>query len=150
MVTFTQSDVLAHQARLKAIREAKTASKASDHHITAPLLEKRAINDPGAFQRHSEKKLQEQIMAWLRLHGVRAIVHSRTDRPTTQQKGVADILYVVYSVPVAMEVKVGNNQCTPEQVGWLEAARLDGWTVGVVRSLDQAIALHELSLKGKQ
>lgn len=129
----TQADLDAYNAR----RMASRASKPPESYVDTPS----ALESLSEANKGSEKALHEVIENWLRLHGVRAIVHSRTDKPTTQAKGVADFLYVIHGKPVAMEVKVGRNQCTPEQVGWLEAAKLDGWLTGVVRSLDEAIAL---------
>lgn len=89
----------------------------------------------------AEKELHRQIMSWLRLQGVKGIVHSRCDRPTTQAVGVPDLLLCFRGKPYAFEVKVGSNQPTTEQLQWLQDLREDGWTAAVVRSLDDVIAL---------
>lgn len=88
----------------------------------------------------AEKELHRQIEQWLRMRGVRCIVHSRTDKRTTQAKGVPDFLFVAHTQPYAIEVKVGTNTLTSEQELWLSDAALDGWHCRVVRSLDDVIA----------
>lgn len=88
----------------------------------------------------AEKELHRQIEQWLRMKGVRCIVHSRTDRKTTQAKGVPDFLFVAFARPYAIEVKVGANKLTAEQERWLSDSVMDGWHCRVVRSLDDLIA----------
>lgn len=88
----------------------------------------------------AERELHDQIEQWLRMKGVRCIVHSRMDKKTTQKKGVPDFLFVMKGNAFAIEVKVGNNQLTKEQEAWLVDAAVDGWICRVVRSLDQLIA----------
>lgn len=87
----------------------------------------------------AERELHDQIEQWLRMKGVRCIVHSRMDKKTTQKKGVPDFLFVMRGNAFAIEVKVGNNQLTKEQEAWLVDAAVDGWICRVVRSLDQLI-----------
>lgn len=89
----------------------------------------------------AEKELHRQIEQFLRLKGVRAIVHSRMDRKTTQAKGVPDFLFCWKGKPTAMELKTGNNTLSDEQVKWIGEMYDDGWKVGVVRSLDDCIKL---------
>lgn len=89
----------------------------------------------------AEKELHKQIEQWLRMKGVRCIVHSRTDKKTTQAKGVPDFLFMMRGNAFAIEVKIGNNQLTKEQEAWLVDAAVDGWICRVVRSLDQLICV---------
>jgi hypothetical protein len=147
MPRMSQTEVDAHQARLEAARRAKAAEGSVD----PSKAQNESQRVPSHLEVGAEKELHKMIMQWLGLHGVRAVVHSRTDRPTTQSKGIADILYVTHGIPVACEVKVGRNTLTPEQVGWLEAAKLDGWLVGVVHNLQEMTDLHnEALIKAKQ
>jgi hypothetical protein len=91
----------------------------------------------------AEKELHEQIMGWLRLKGVKAIVHSRMDRKSTvSPAGCPDLIFAVHGKPVALEVKVGSNQPSPEQIAWLDDLMEDGWICRVVRSLDDVIATY--------
>lgn len=108
----------------------------------------KALKSPEVRQRMAvkadaiaEKELHRQIEQWLRMKGVRCIVHSRTDKRTTQAKGVPDFLFVMRGNAFAIEVKVGNNQLTKEQEAWLVDAAVDGWICRVVRSLDQLICV---------
>lgn len=107
----------------------------------------KALKSPEVRQRMAakadamaEKELHRQIEQWLRMKGVRCIVHSRTDKRTTQAKGVPDFLFVAFARPYAIEVKVGANKLTTEQERWLSDSVMDGWHCRVVRSLDDLIA----------
>lgn len=95
-----------------------------------------------AAELEDEKALHGQIINWLRVKGVRAVIHSRMDKRTGQQIGTADFHFVVHGVPCCVEAKVGTNQLTAEQVGWMEAAKLDGWLTCLARSLDDVIAIY--------
>lgn len=89
----------------------------------------------------AEKELHRQIEQFLRMKGVRAIVHSRMDRKTSQAKGVPDFLFCVSGHPMAVECKVGDNKLTPEQMRWIEDMHADGWETALVTSLEQFIGL---------
>lgn len=88
-----------------------------------------------------ESKLHTEILEYLKARGVRCVVHSRMDRPSTNQVGVPDLIFVYAGKPYALEAKAKGRKLTPEQVGWLAAMRLDGWTTGVVRSLEDVKTL---------
>lgn len=98
----------------------------------------------GKAEQIAEKKLQEQIVQWLRLQGRKIIVRSRMDRATTQAKGVADLLFCCKGQAVAWEVKVGQNVLSAEQAAWLRDAREDGWCCAVIRSLDEAMSTYAI------
>lgn len=125
MVGWTDNDLLAYQVR---------QGKAPKPGTPDPELD-----DEAAFH--------EELIAYLKANGVRAIVHSRTDQPTTQQVGVPDLLCAYQGVPIAMEAKVKGRKPTPAQLGWLKALELDGWVTGVVRSMADAAAILEMARK---
>lgn len=104
---------------------------------------------PTTEQRRTAQELKDErvfhgaIMGYLRLMGVKGVVHSRMDRKSTQACGVPDFLFAIKGQAVAIEAKVAGRQPTPEQIGWLEALRQDGWLTTVVRSLDDVIAIYQ-------
>ncbi len=91
----------------------------------------------------AEKELHEIVIKWLRMKGIRIIVHSRTDRATTNAVGTADILFAINGQAVAIELKVGDNKPTTEQEAWLKNATEDGWVAGTAWSLDGVIAIYQ-------
>lgn len=91
-----------------------------------------------------ESKLHTEILEYLKSKGVRCVVHSRMDRPSTNQVGVPDLIFVYAGKPYALEAKAKGRKLTPAQVGWLAAMKLDGWTTGVVRSLEDVKTLMGL------
>lgn len=88
------------------------------------------------FEAKSERDLHKQISNFLSLRGI-WFVHSRTDRPTTQSKGVPDYIFVASYIPVGMEVKFGKGKLTPEQTSTLNAMTSNGWRTYTVRSVPE-------------
>lgn len=115
-VRFTKAEYLAYQARMMQNMPSATLGTTDSD-----------LDD--------ESKFHEEIIAYLKSLGVRGIIHSRTDQPTTQARGVPDLLFALDGVPVALEAKVKNRKPTPEQHGWLTALTLDGWITALVRSM---------------
>lgn len=91
-----------------------------------------------------ESRLHDQIYSFLRGAGVHAIIHSRMDRATTNAVGTADFLFVWGRNAYAVEAKSKTGKLSPEQQGFLVAAKMDGWVTGVVRSLYDLKKLMEL------
>ncbi len=89
-----------------------------------------------------EKALQDQIVNWLRLRGI-TVIRSRMDRKTTNNRGVADLLFAVRGQAVAVEVKLPGQKATADQEKFLAILSADGWKVAVVHSLDEARAVVE-------
>lgn len=114
----SSAEVIAYQARM--------ASK---------WAEKNPLAVSGTPETDETGEFHGKIMEYLKSQGIRAIVHSRTDKKTTQERGIADFLCVFNGVPIALEAKTGKGKLSVEQKGWLLAAELDGWVVSVVRSL---------------
>lgn len=95
MVSWTEAEVLAHNAR----------------HATPAERERKAL----AAELDDERQLHAQIANWLRVKGVRAVVHSRMDKRATQHPGTADFCFAVRGQAVAVEAKVAGRQPTPGQ-----------------------------------
>lgn len=89
----------------------------------------------------NEKEFHEKLMQYLRMKGVRVIVHSRTDRPTTNQAGIPDLLFVYAGIPCAWELKLPGKNPTPEQVQCMGDMAADLWSVRVVRSIQEAVEI---------
>lgn len=88
------------------------------------------------FDDKSERQFHDQIMGFLKVRGVNFIVRSRMDRRTTNAKGTPDFIFAWCGSFVALEAKVGNNTCSPEQTKAIEDIIKDGGIALVVRSLE--------------
>lgn len=119
MVTFSQAEVNAYLAR------------------NLPRCDGHSDQD----ELDDESELHEQITKLLRSEGVHGIIHSRMDKPTTQDRGVPDFIFALDGIPIALEAKAKGKKPTVEQQGYLIALRLDGWLTGVVRSLADVVAI---------
>lgn len=90
----------------------------------------------------SEKELQRQCVALLRLRGIFVIV-SRMDRKTSNQVGTPDLIFslmrenVVIGRPCAFECKLKGNKPTPEQEKVMGQMASNGWTVRVIHTVEQ-------------
>ena len=84
----------------------------------------------------SEKELQRQCVALLRLRGIFVIV-SRMDRRTSNQVGTPDLLFAINGVPHAFECKLKGNKPTPEQEKVMGQMASNGWTVRVIHTVEQ-------------
>lgn len=98
-----------------------------------------------------ERDLHRSICKLLDLKRI-VYIHSRTDKPTTQAKGVPDFLFAVcYDInhplgemvtsAVAWEVKTDKGKLSEEQIAmhWKMQKQPNAWNVKVIRSLDEAI-----------
>jgi hypothetical protein len=97
-----------------------------------------------AVAARGEKELQQQCAALLRLRGY-WFAWSATHRRTTAVIGTPDFLFAYRrrdgtTVAVAWECKTTTGRLSDEQARTHEAMRLNGWTVVVVRSLEDAKA----------
>lgn len=117
----------------------------------------------------SEKELQKQIVALLRLKGVEVNV-SRMDKRKTDVVGWPDLTFCVYAMapqmvfaglsealpkawqvfPCLWEIKMPKGELTPEQqkIGIRLISMPNGWRHRVIRSVDQALAeLREMGIQ---
>jgi hypothetical protein len=88
----------------------------------------------------SEKKLQDLIENYLTLRDI-FVGRQRMDKKSNMALGWPDFVFAYKGKPIALEVKVGSNKQTPEQ---LHAERLmiqNGWAYYVVRSLPEVKAI---------
>lgn len=100
------------------------------------------------FAANCEKQVHKHIENWLRQRDIFCI-HSRTDRKTTNAVGTPDFVFTWYrtdrpcyeAIAIAIEVKVGGNTLSPEQVRVREQMARNGWFYFVVSSLPELISL---------
>jgi hypothetical protein len=93
-----------------------------------------------AFIAKNERQLHDQIANLLRLRRI-WFCHSRTDRKTTQAKGVPDFLLALNGAAVAIEVKYGPGKLSDDQERCIAHMRACGWSVHVVRDLEAVRAI---------
>ncbi len=93
-----------------------------------------------------EIELHKQIIELFDKLGI-FYIRSRTDKRTTQKKGIPDFLFAYYGQAVAWEVKVDDNKLSKEQIEVCGDMRCspNQWEWFEIRSLDDAIkAMNEL------
>lgn len=93
-----------------------------------------------------ERQVHLEISNWLRLKGI-FYVHSRTDRKTTNAVGCPDFVFAwageyqgyAPARPTAVEVKVGNNVMSDEQLKVMAIMQGNGWAYHIVSSLPEML-----------
>lgn len=88
----------------------------------------------------SEKQLQQQIVALLRLRGIWFDCDAMHVK-RTGTKGAPDFLLALNGQAVAIEAKFAKGLLSDDQEKAHCAMRLNGWRVHVVRSLDEVRAI---------
>lgn len=98
-----------------------------------------------------EKEIHRNIENWLRQREI-FYVHSRTDKRTTNAKGVPDFIFAWRlegpgepAKPTAVEVKVGPNILTNEQIAVRDQMQGNGWRYHVVSSLPELMAYLQVA-----
>lgn len=86
----------------------------------------------------TEKAIQEEIAAWLRIHYI-TFNRSRMDRKATGTVGWPDFDFPYCGLPVFLEVKTLTGRLTSEQEAVHAGLRRQGGMVGVVHNLPEAI-----------
>lgn len=89
-------------------------------------------------ERRTERKLHEDILAYLRQHDIEAR-HDRMDRKTTCAVGWPDIIFAIRGQACALEVKMPGRRVTEEQAGMMVRLVRNDWKCRVVHSLIEAI-----------
>lgn len=82
----------------------------------------------------TEKELQDQISSLLRLRGIwfeRKAMHKKS----TGTPGCPDFLFAINNKPIAFEVKVGENNLSPDQFDCFGQMNRNGWHCYIVRDL---------------
>lgn len=98
---------------------------------TAPELASRSVVK-------AEKQLQGLIYNFLRVNDVEVLWH-RTDKKSHATVGWPDLTFALLGRAVAWEVKLPGRKPEEHQTNLHERMLLNGWTVEVVTSLEQAI-----------
>lgn len=110
----------------------------------------------------SEKELQRQIVALLRLHNIEPIV-SRMDRKTSNNVGTPDVLFSVvgewknidadcegqFQIACAWEAKMPNGKLSieQEQMHLRMSVKPNAWHIKIIRSVQEAVDdLRELGV----
>lgn len=98
----------------------------------------------------SEKELQRQCVAMLRLRGIEPLV-SRFDKKTRGTVGWPDITFSILApndtigIPCCFECKLPGQKPRPEQVEMMKRLIANGWWVRTIHSAEEMLAaLHEL------
>jgi hypothetical protein len=91
-------------------------------------------------ERIAEKKMHRQFADWLRLQEKAVVVvHSRMDRPTTQQNGVADFIIARHNLVLFIEMKVPGNKLSDDQRAFEGTCNAAGVPYRVCYSVEEAI-----------
>ena len=115
----TWQDVEAHNAKVFAARFPEKAAKIADDAISAGTEKN--------LHRQIESHLKE--LRWL-------YIHSRTDQPTTQAKGVPDfVCFPPQGRALFIECKTRVGKLSPEQRAFQFVAQLSGYRYEIVRSM---------------
>jgi hypothetical protein len=105
-----------------------------------PEIQTQAEAD-AVFNARSHRKLQELVVNYLKLHGVRYIEAPAFGKKTRINKGAPDVRFVFKGVPFAFEFKVGGDKQSEAQRDVQQLMDADGWTYLVVSDLDQVKAV---------
>jgi hypothetical protein len=93
------------------------------------------------FDARSHRKLQELVVEYLKMKGVRYIEAPAFGKKTRLNKGAPDVRFVFKGVPFAFEFKVGADKQSDAQKEVQQLMDADGWTYLVIRDLDQVRAV---------
>lgn len=90
----------------------------------------------------AEREMHKQFSNWLNLHRI-FFIHSRMDRPSSQNLGVPDFVFSVLrkstAIPAAVEFKTPSGVLSDDQLTCIARMQDNGWMVRVAKSVDGAI-----------
>lgn len=89
----------------------------------------------------NEKELQNQIVQYLRMRGVKWLLWQSTAKKSGLPPGSPDLIFCFRSYPMAWEIKHGSGKRTQEQEDAAEQMENDGWVVRLVKSIADAKAI---------
>lgn len=118
MVRMTQEEVMAHEMRVNPVAHSKSPSDAVE----------------------AELDLHDDIMSECKRRGF-LVIHSRMDRPSTNQRGTPDFVILAPNRVWFIEAKSRKGKRTPAQIGFAMMAERLGHTCHEVRSLSQFLAI---------
>lgn len=90
-----------------------------------------------------EGEVEDQIVSYLTLRGVRFIVRQRRDKRTRTKKGTPDLMFSWFNRAVALEVKGPIGKLSPEQEKVRDAMQCDGWIWYLVRNVEEVKKILE-------
>lgn len=93
-----------------------------------------------------ERETHKLISQWLNLNGV-TYVHSRTDKRTTQAKGVPDFIIIANNKCLLLEAKREKEKLRPEQLAFKVKCERGGTAVHVIYDAATAIELIRTFLR---
>lgn len=84
-----------------------------------------------------ETDLHKEIMKLFKKLGI-FYIRSRTDKRTTQRKGIPDFILAIHGIAIALEVKTENNKLSKDQIDVADEmmASPNKWMWFEVRSID--------------
>lgn len=91
-----------------------------------------------AAEAKHERELQKQLAQLLDLRDI-VFATPRMDKRSTLKVGWPDFTFVIGGKPCAWEAKIRDNKLTSEQQELHTKMRLNGWTVQVIRNVNEAI-----------
>lgn len=86
----------------------------------------------------NEKELQNQIVQYLRMRGVKFLIWQSMARKSGLPPGSPDLIFCYNGYPFAWECKYGSGKRTPEQSDAEKQMQADGWIVQLVKSIGDA------------
>lgn len=86
-----------------------------------------------------ERKLHEDIMDWCDSQWPRwKYIHSRMDAKSTIQLGCQDFtIFGPHPICILVECKKKDGKIDPDQRNWIAEMKAIGWTVHVIRSMEE-------------
>lgn len=124
MVRMSESEYAVMAARLS--RNSQSATERAD--------EAQRIQETDAMLQ--EHEIQDEIVSFMRAKGIFPI-RSRFGKRSTINAGTPDLICAHNGKPFAFEVKTQSGKCSDEQLRVHEQMRANGWTVLVVRSVEE-------------
>ena len=101
---------------------------------------------PAKWTKGEEKKLNQLVVADLRRRGIFVIV-SRTDKASTNQVGLPDIVACLYGRVAMVELKASGGKLSDRQIACHFDLTMSGVPVAVAYNFDDAIAFVLKHLK---
>ncbi len=139
-MNWTPEQVAMHNDRVRRGKGIAITLDAPTNTATALLTKYHGETVPASFKAvEREGDLHDQIQAYCDAQWPKLVtIHSRMDRPTTNEKGVADfIIFCQYPKVVVIEAKAKNKKQSIDQLAWAKRMEAVGWKTHVVHSFQE-------------